>query len=104
MKQKDITFLLISLFLVTVMWIGFTIYHNATTSKVSEAVNANLTPINGRFDTSAISKIKQREQVEGTFQASTSAFASPTPSPLPPIIPIVPIATAGGSVASGRAR
>lgn len=79
--QMDILYLSISMFVIVVIWIGFSLYHNYVTSTISEDLQLKITPIDGSFDTATIQKIKSRVNVVPLYQlnASSSANVSPTP-------------------------
>jgi hypothetical protein len=89
-KQKDILFILISSFIVTVAWIAFNIFHIMATSTIDENIQLQLTPISGTFDQKTIQQLKTRENINPLFeqQASSSQSAVPTP---PAIITLPPI-------------
>jgi hypothetical protein len=96
-KQKDILFVLISSFILVVLWIGFNIYHIWVTSTISEDLQLKLTPIVGSFDTATIQKLKNRVQIEPAYERQASAKTetiSPTPT-----LPITPeAATTSASI------
>lgn len=75
MKQKDILFLLIPGFLLTLFWIGFTIYHNHTTPTISTDLQEQIIPISPTFNTSVIDSLKQRKQTAGLAEI----IITPTP-------------------------
>jgi hypothetical protein len=79
MKQRDIITLLIPSFILIVVWIIFSIYHNSVTSTIPTAVNIQISPINPIFNMDTISKLKQRQKVTPIYQGQ----AAPTPSPTP---------------------
>jgi hypothetical protein len=78
MKQKDIILLLVPSFLLVLVWIGFSIYHNFVTSTISQTLNIQILPIAPTFDTKTIAKLKGRQQVVPLYQTTAS---SPSPSP-----------------------
>lgn len=79
MKQKDIIILIVPSFILIIAWIIFSIYHNSVNSTISSALNIQITPIKSTFDTSTISKLKQRQSVTPTYQIT--GFETPTPTP-----------------------
>lgn len=88
MKQGYILFLLISSFILTVVWIGFTIYHNIQTSTISDTLNVEIQPITAQFDTHTISAIKNRTKVLPLYQLDNvykSGITEPTPTLEPTI-------------------
>lgn len=82
--QKDVLFLSISMFIVVVAWIAFSIYHSIVTTTITEDLQMQIVPIDPRFDTEIIEKLKSREkviplfEVTGTQQASTPAIIEPS--------------------------
>lgn len=81
-RQQDILFILISSFVLVIIWIGFNIYHIYITSTISEEIQLQLDPIDGSFDQATIKKLRTREQINPLYQlASSSATAQPTPEP-----------------------
>jgi len=87
MKRREILFLIISTFTLVVVWVGFSIYHNAVTSTISQALSIQITPISPTFDMQTFEKLKEREKVSPLFEikkslllASPSASQSPTSS------------------------
>jgi hypothetical protein len=82
--HRDILFILISSFIVVIAWIGFNIYHIYITSTISEDVQAQLSPIDGTFDTNTINSLKSRTRVNPEFDAqSTASPSAPTTAPTP---------------------
>lgn len=83
MKQKDILFILISSFILILVWMGFNLWHIKQVSTLSEPVSQQLIPINPYFDKAVIQKIMQRQQIAPLYklnQATSSASLTPTPS------------------------
>jgi len=80
-KQKDILFVLISSFIVVVLWIGFNLYHIWATSTISDDLQLKLTPILGTFDTATIQKLKTRIQISPAYEQKGSGKAEITPTP-----------------------
>lgn len=85
MKRKDILMFLVPTFIFVVAWIGFTIYHNVTSSTVSEVLNIQSSPISPNFDVATIEKLKSRKNVAPIYQVGAPAnvpgqpIATPTP-------------------------
>ena len=85
MKQKDIILIVIPAFIITALWVIFSIYHNLVASTISSPLSVQIQPISGTFDTGAIENIKKRIEVEPIYQISTSSetsasqAAEPTP-------------------------
>lgn len=81
-KQKDLILVLGSSLILVVFWVGFNIYHAATTSTISEDLAMQVTSIDGTFDTKTLKRLKGRIQVTPAFQlivATPTATLSPTP-------------------------
>ena len=73
MKQKDILLLLLPLFLIIMIWIIFSIYHNSATSTISETLDLNIKPISPDFDTQTVESLKKREQITPLFETASSS-------------------------------
>jgi len=72
MKQKDIILLVVPLFFLVLVWIIFSVYHNSVSSTVSESLNIQIMPIDGRFDENTINELKERENLLPIFEATSS--------------------------------
>ena len=81
-KHKDILVLVISGFSLTVIWIASNVYHNHATSTVSETLQLQVNPIEPRFDTDTLERIKLRKVVDPKFEAQPVASPS-APSQTP---------------------
>ncbi len=86
-KQKDILFILISTFVVVVIWIGSNLHHIWATSTIKEDLQLKLTPIEGSFDTATIQKLKTRERVNPLYERQA------TPSTPTPVVSLSPTPT-----------
>jgi len=92
MKQRDIYILLISSFVLVVIWIVFTIYHNSVTSTIPEVLNIQIVPIKPDFDLKTVSDIKTRNDITPVYDSiikSENEALSITPTPSPAIAPAV---------------
>jgi len=78
MKQKDILFFFISLFIVVVAWVGFNIWHEHVTSTLSSELQMQIIPINPDFDTETLQKLKTREKITPQYEFD-GAKTPPTP-------------------------
>lgn len=73
MKRKDIILLVVPFFILVLIWIGLSIYHNLVTSTIPEVLNIQITPINPAFDEKTILNLKNREKVTPVFEAQQSS-------------------------------
>lgn len=96
MKINDILFLFLSIFFVSVIWIGFSIYNSAVTSTISDSLAIDIAPIQPQFDQAAITSIRGRTAVNPALQVQKSASASttleettPTPTPKVTTAPVL---------------
>lgn len=80
MKRKDFLIILIPAFIVTVLWVIFTIYHSLTTSTITDPLTVQIIPISGTFDQKAIENIKNRARIEPLYDLQAIPQISPTPS------------------------
>lgn len=76
MKQRDVLFLVIPFFMLVLIFIIFSVYHNSVTSTISENLNIQITPIAPDFNQKTISDIKKRDQVMPLYQFSPQSQAS----------------------------
>lgn len=87
MKQKDILMILIPTFIVTVLWVLFSVYHNYTTSTIKSPLDIQILPIPGTFDMETIAEIKNRQQITPEYNSLEAPDPSVSPSPTPTISP-----------------
>lgn len=80
MKQKDILFILISSFVVTVAWIGFNLYHKWVTSTISTDLQMQLNPIDPNFDMDTFQKLQQREHIQPIYEFDESTKPASQPA------------------------
>ncbi len=83
--ERDILFVLISSFVLTVAWVGFNLYHKWATSTISDSLQIQIKPIRPDFDLRTLEKLKAREKVSPVFEAKS-------PSPTPTIAVPPPVA------------
>jgi hypothetical protein len=96
--QKDIVLLTFSMFIIVCLWVGFNIYDTYATSTIDKTLLENIVPINGRFDTASIEKLRARHIIQPDYTspfASLSAQKRITPTPeviltLPPAEASIP--------------
>lgn len=86
MKQKDFLIILVPLFILTVLWVIFNIYHNFVTSTITDPLTIQIIPIEGKFDIQEISRLKDRERINPLYEISSQI--SPTPTPIEEIAPL----------------
>ena len=86
MKQRDIITLAVPFFILIILWIIFSVYHNSVTSTIPETLNIQITPISPAFDEKAISDLKKREKILPSFETPVSSLSA------------VETATAGGVI------
>lgn len=85
-RQREIILIVVSFFIISIIWIGFSLYHNAITSTISEPLNADIKEINPNFKSDIIQILKNRAYVEPLYSISSppiqtaSATANQTPS------------------------
>lgn len=86
---KNLIILGIFTVITVLVWIGLDVYHNGTTSTVSEDTTKTIIPITPTFDQEAVSIIEKREQLpvdlDGGPQVATgTAQKIPTPTSASP--------------------
>jgi hypothetical protein len=84
MKQKDILFILISSFVLTVAWVCFNLYHKWVTTTISSDLQMQLNPIDPNFDMDTFEKLKQREQVTPSYNLDGSIKSASQPGQIQP--------------------
>lgn len=98
MKQKDIFYLLVSSFIVIVIWIGANLWHIQNETKLSDLVLMQSTPINPLFDRQTLNKLKERSQATPLFSLkSASQSATLTPTPAVPTVSPTPVTSSSSS-------
>lgn len=90
--QKDILIVSISTFGVVMLWVIFNFIHTSVTSTVSNDLQIQIVPIEGKFDTNTIDKLKNREKVSPIFEISSqsssdSGVSLPDIEPTPVVEP-----------------
>lgn len=63
MKQREIVFIVVSIFVLVIIYTIFNVFHNATFSTISPALSIQIQPIDPSFDLGMIDSIKQRNKV-----------------------------------------
>lgn len=81
MKQKDLLIILVSLFVLTVLWVVFNIYHSFVTSTIKDSLSIQIVPIEGQFDTNTINQIRERRRVEPLYEIGLQISGAPAPTP-----------------------
>lgn len=83
MKRKDFLIILVPSFIITILWVVFSIYHNLTTSTIIDPLTIQIIPIGGSFDEKSIQNIKNRQKVDPLFEFEAVPELNPTPMPSP---------------------
>lgn len=81
MKQKDFVIILIPLFILTILWVIFSIYHNYATSTIKSPLTVQILPIEGSFNNNAIIKIRNRRRINPLYEAQVQSVSELTPTP-----------------------
>lgn len=88
MKQKDLLIILVPAFILTILWVIFSIYHSYVTSTINDPLSIQILPIQGKFDTKTIEDLKNRESVNPLYEVQkASVSATPEPTEEPTLIP-----------------
>jgi hypothetical protein len=72
-KQKETLIILWMTFVTVVAWVSLNIYHIWVTSTISNIDAASILPIDPKFDTNIIDKLKTREIVEPLYQFNVTS-------------------------------
>lgn len=81
MKQRDLAIILVPIFILTIFWVIFNVYHSYVNSTIKFPVLEQIVPIQGTFDTNTIEQIKTRTRVNPTDEIITEISGTPTPTP-----------------------
>ncbi len=76
MKQKDILFLSVSIFVLILAWIIFSVVHNFMASTISEPLEKKISPISSDFDTQTIENLKKKEKIEPFYGEEVNSSPS----------------------------
>jgi len=68
MKQRDFVIILIPLFILTVLWVIFNVYHNLVTSTIEDPLSYQIVAIEGKFDNDSLIDILGRKRVIPTYE------------------------------------
>src|SRR5438045_7861635 len=93
-RQREIVILLISIFIVVVVWVGVSIYHNAHASTINDTLSQEIIPISPNFNTAALERLKKRTYIDPIYTFSTKintsdnivASSSSRITPIPTVI------------------
>ena len=90
-QKKDILYISISSFILTVAWVGFSIYHNWVTTTISETLQVQIQPIDPSFDQDTLQRLKNRQPIAPVYESkvipTTPAETAPAASQKPEITP-----------------
>lgn len=67
MKKPYIIYLLISLSMLAIVWVIFSVYQKSITTTISEKIQTDISPIKPDFDSKIIESIKRRETIEAVY-------------------------------------
>lgn len=62
MNRREMAILAIILFLTTIAWIAFGVYHAKTASNITQKELKQVTPLNPNFDEELLKKLSTREE------------------------------------------
>lgn len=95
---KNLLYFAVLTTVIVLSWIVFGIYHNITTSTISDDTSIRIIPIPANFDTATIDNLKSKEVIQADLFAGSSISTQagiittlPTPNP-------TPISTASGQI------
>lgn len=80
MKHKDILMIVIPSFILIIIWVIFSIYHNSVSSTISPALGIQIKSITPEFDMVTLYNLKRRNKVQPIYQITIPE--SPTPTPI----------------------
>ncbi len=68
MKQRDILLIVVPAFIMVVLWVAFSIYHNHVSSTISEPLSLQIEPIGKTFDLKTLGELKKRERLNPVYE------------------------------------
>ena len=63
MKRKDFLIILIPMFILTVLWVIFNVYHNLVTSTIKAPLSHQIISIEGKFDNETLTDVMSRKRI-----------------------------------------
>lgn len=66
-------------FILIVIWVIFSIYHNSVSSTITPILGVQIKPIKPEFDTTTLYNLKLRKKVDPIYQITVE---SPSPTPI----------------------
>lgn len=80
MKQRDILLILISAFIIVIVWIVFNVIHSSVTSTIPENLAIQIIPISSQFDIKTLEKLKTRQKVSPLYSTQNPTQITPQPT------------------------
>lgn len=74
---KNLVYLAIFTTFVITVWIGLTIYHNFSTTTISEVAQIQIVPIDPTFNQPVLQDLKQRKQVSADLSQTLLVSSEP---------------------------
>jgi len=68
MKQRDILLIVVPTFIMVVLWVAFSVYHNHISSTISEPLSLQIEPIGESFDLNTLDNLKKRERLSPVYE------------------------------------
>lgn len=78
---KNFVYLTIFTTFIVIVWIGVTIYHNISTTTISEVAQIQIAPINPTFNKATIANLKKRKQIEADLSRSITVVTDENLTP-----------------------
>ena len=69
---KNLVYLAIFTTFIVLVWIGVTIYHNFSTTTISEVTQIQIVPIKATFNKETVSNLKRRKQINADLSQPSS--------------------------------
>lgn len=74
--MKNVILFSMVTFIMVIVWIGFSIYHNQTSTTVAPNISTLIDPIVARFDTKTLESLRTRKPVVVSLQQSIQIVGS----------------------------
>ena len=86
--RMDVLFLAISFFAIVALWIASNLYHEWVTTTITEDLQMQIIPIQAKFDTTTIDRLKTRNKTIPLFELDATTTSSEAADQTPEFVPI----------------
>ena len=86
-QQKNLTTILVSSLILTLIWMGLSVYRASKADTISERFNQQITPITPAFDQNAVDAVQKRQNIDPVYTFSGASGSAETTTPSPQVTP-----------------